>query len=312
MIVVTGAAGFIGSNIVADLMMWTKEPICVCDWRCRESPNLASHHRIRGVFDAECTPEQLHLFLEKYHDQITAIIHMGAISSTTETDRSKLLKNNTQLTVDLWLWCAQNNKRIIYASSASVYGNNSTFWDSDHPKHMNECKPLNWYGKSKLAADIAISTLAQINMQKPKQWAALRFFNVYGPNEWHKGDQASLITKSYGKKVIELFETEARRDFVYVKDCSLYVLKLLESDDISGVFNIGTEEARPFEDIASIMGAEIAYVPVPEAIKPQYQAFTKAGMSKAKRQGLWFPPTSLEDGIQDYTEKYLLGERRHR
>lgn len=312
MIVVTGAAGFIGSNIVADLMASTDEQIAVCDWNCRQSPNLANHHRISGVFDAECTPEQLHYFLDKYDVHITSIIHMGATSSTTCHDLQHLSKNNTQLTIDLWLWCAQNNKRLIYASSASVYGNGSSFWDSDKPKHMTENVPLNDYGRSKLSADLAIAALAEMNIAKPKQWAALRFFNVYGPNEWHKGDQASLITKSYGQKVIKLFDVEAKRDFVYVKDCSLYVLKLLANPDVSGVFNIGSGEARPFEDIARAMGADIDYMPIPEGIKPQYQIYTKAAMSKAKLKDLWFPPTPLEDGIQDYMERHLSSGRVYR
>lgn len=311
MILVTGAAGFIGSNIVADLKTFTDEPIAVCDWNCRQSPNLENHKTV-GVFEAECDPTQLAGFLERWGEQVSTIIHMGATSSTTCHDRPHLLKNNTQLTIDLWLWCAQHNKRLIYASSASVYGNGSSFWDSDKPKHMLENVPLNDYGHSKLSADLAIATLAELNIAKPKQWAALRFFNVYGPNEWHKGEQASLITKSYGQKVMTLFDVEAYRDFVYVKDCSMYVLRLLDKTDVSGVFNIGTGESRSFEDIARILGAGVEYMPIPEAIKPQYQSYTKAAMSKAKLKGLWFPPTPLEDGIQDYVERHLSSGRTYR
>jgi ADP-L-glycero-D-manno-heptose 6-epimerase len=305
MIVVTGAAGFIGSNVVADLMKATDEQICVCDWKCRELKNLMNHHRVPGVFDAETTPEQLPSFLDAFREHITVVIHMGAISSTTEHDWDKLMALNTQFTINLWMWCAVNNKRLIYASSASVYGQHSTFYDTDNPDVMREFKPLNDYGKSKLAADMVIATLAKANIPKPAQWAGLRFFNVYGPNEWHKGEQASLITKSYGKTVIELFDVAARRDFVYVKDCTRYILRLLDKPNISGIFNIGTGESRLFEDIARIMGADVRYIPMPDALKGQYQFMTRSVMNKAKYSDLWFPPTPLEDGIQDYIANHL-------
>lgn len=312
MIVVTGAAGFIGSNIVADLKRITDEQIAVCDWGCRQTPNLKKHMRISGVFDAEIFPEQLLPFLTGYKEYVTTVIHMGAISSTTCHDLAKLSQVNTQLTVDLWLWCAQNEKRFIYASSASVYGNESTFWDSNSIADMRELKPLNDYGRSKLAADMAITALSIAPGPKPPQWVGLRFFNVYGPNEWHKGEQASIITKNYGKKVIDLFDVEASRDFVYVKDCSMYVMRLLEDPQVSGIFNIGTEQSRSFFDIAKIMGMEVNLIPMPDALKDQYQFRTKAVMNKAKYHNLWFPPTSLEDGILDYTESYLSSGQRYR
>lgn len=313
MIVVTGAAGFIGSNIVADLNQVTDEQICVCDWGCYATPNLSNHRCAANVFDAECTPEQLPGFLDSYKSQITAIIHMGAISSTTERDLDKLSKLNTRFTINLFLWCAANRKRFIYASSASVYGNDSTFWDADGFVHMKDLVPLNDYGRSKLAADAAIAALVESKaVEPPPQWASLRFFNVYGPNEWHKGEQSSIITKNFGVDRIKLFDVRASRDFVYVKDCSLYVLKLLDNPSVSGVFNIGTEQARPFEDIARIMGLDVTYVPIPDALKTQYQFETKASMNKLKYHRLWFPPTSLEDGIQDYTERHLSSGRVYR
>jgi ADP-L-glycero-D-manno-heptose 6-epimerase len=310
MIIVTGAAGFIGSNVVKDLRD-RNVPVAVCDWNCRGSPNLESSKQA-GVFDAEMAPPQLFPFIDQNKDHITAIIHMGAISSTTEHDKSKLMENNTRLTVNLWLWCAQNQKRLIYASSASVYGKGSTYWDSDNPDDMKDLEPLNDYGWSKLTSDMAIATLARTNWISPPQWVGLRFFNVYGPNEWHKSKQASLITKSYGKPVIELFDIEATRDFVYVKDCTKYITRCLDAPKVNGLFNIGTEYARPFEDIARILGSDVARIPMPDALKGQYQFHTKAVMNKAKYRGLWFPPTSLEDGIADYVEHHLLGERSYR
>jgi ADP-L-glycero-D-manno-heptose 6-epimerase len=297
MIIVTGAAGFIGSNIVADLLAETDEPICVCDWDLT-SPNLSTYYA-SGQDDA-VLPTELFQFLNTHRESVSAIIHMGATTSTVERDTTKLLVNNVQLTLNLWFWCAANNTRFIYASSASVYGFESTFWDTDEPKHMRELLPLNAYGKSKLATDIAISTLAQSDIPKPSQSVGLRFFNVYGPNEWHKGDQASLVTKMFGKDTVELFDVSAARDFVYVKDCSRYVLRILERKNVNGIFNIGTEQAMPFESIASIMKKPVRYIPIPDAISSQYQFYTRSVMSKAKVHDLWFPPTSLEDGINDY------------
>jgi ADP-L-glycero-D-manno-heptose 6-epimerase len=135
---------------------------------------------------------------------------------------------------------------------------------------------------------------------------------VYGPNEWHKGSQASLITKSYGKSVIDLFDVEAKRDFVYVKDCTRYVLEFLKKPDASGIFNIGVGEARPFEDIAKILGADVRYIPMPDELKTQYQFHTRSVMNKAKFHSVWFPPTSLEDGIADYVERHLTDARSYR
>lgn len=305
MIVVTGAAGFIGSNIVADLRA-RKEHVAVCDWNCRQSPNLQNHKTV-GVFDAETTPNQLFGFLNAYCSEIRAVIHMGATSSTTCHDLPHLSQNNIQFTLDLWFWCAQHNAQFIYASSASVYGKDQTFWDIDNPAAMSELEPLNDYGWSKLSADIAIAQLARTKCIQPPQCVGLRFFNVYGPNEWHKGAQASVITKSYGKPVIELFDVEATRDFVYVKDCSKYILRFLDTPEVNGVFNIGTEQARPFEDIARLLGADVKKIPMPESLKSQYQFHTKSVMNKARFRGLWFPPTSLEDGVADYVERHLKG-----
>lgn len=300
MILVTGGAGFIGSNLVYDLRK-AGHSVIVCDIASYGSKNLA---RIRHNIDGFVEPHQLPAFLQANGDILTSIIHMGAISSTTEHDRKKLMVNNTMMTVNLWMWCAAHRVRFIYASSASVYGSDSTFWDTDNPVHMREFQPLNDYGWSKLSADIAIASMAETDIAKPPQWVGLRFFNVYGPNESHKGDQASIITKHMGKDSISLFDIKATRDFVYVKDCTKYILRFLDNQHVSGLFNIGTEQARDFVEIAGIMGLKINKIPMPDALKSQYQFHTKSVMNKAKFQGLWFPPTPLEEGIKDYIESY--------
>lgn len=328
MIVVTGGAGFIGSNIVADLEERGIGPIAVVDWFEQDDRwrNLSGRQ-----VDAFVRPEQLDEWLAHQIGSITAIVHMGAISATTERDVDKLVANNINFSVKLWDWCAQHQVPFIYASSAATYGGiESGFVDDESLAAMNALRPLNAYGWSKKATDLIFLRRVARGLPQPPQWAGLKFFNVYGPNEYHKGDMMSVACKLYdqvlrGEK-LRLFRSyregvgdgEQRRDFVYVKDCTAFVGWLLDNPDKSGIFNVGSGQARSFLDVARALGRamnreiEIEFIEMPEAIRDRYQYFTKADMSKASTAGMTLVPHSLESGINDYVSQYLSREERHR
>ncbi|WP_417247852.1 ADP-glyceromanno-heptose 6-epimerase [Celeribacter sp.] len=327
MIVVTGAAGFIGSNIVADLEDAGHGPIAVSDWFGTGDKwrNLAKRDIAAFV-----PPEELMSWLEG-RDDISAVIHMGAISSTTERDCDLLVDRNINATVDLWDWCAANNVRFIYASSAATYGAlEENLLDEETPEFLGNLRPLCGYGWSKNATDKLLMRRVREGAPVPPQWAGLKFFNVYGPNEYHKDDMMSVVAKFFDTvkrgETVNLFKSDRKgiangqqsRDFVYVKDCSKAVLWLLENDHASGLFNIGTGQARSFEDLVRAIGAaldvevDIDYVDMPETLKGKYQYYTRAEMGKLREAGLNDPFHSLEDGVRDYVTTYLDTEDRYR
>ncbi|MEM8833923.1 MAG: ADP-glyceromanno-heptose 6-epimerase, partial [Pseudomonadota bacterium] len=261
MIIVTGGAGFIGSNLVAGLEEKGHEDVVVCDvlgtddkWR-----NIAKRE-IKDIVH----PDRLFDYLETHKDAITVIFHIGAISSTTETDVDLIADTNIVLSRRLWKWCGKNQKRFIYASSAATYGEgNQGFDDVETPEDLQNLRPLNAYGWSKHVFDRRVARVMQKqNEPTPTQWAGLKFFNVYGPNEYHKGEQMSVICKLYPQVVAgaaaKLFKSHRDeyedggqlRDFVYVKDCVNVMLWLLENDSVNGLFNVGTGKARSFKDLA--------------------------------------------------------------
>lgn len=321
MIVVTGGAGFIGSNIVAALEERGMGPIAVCDrlrsgdkWR-----NLAK----REVVDI-VPPEGLFAFLDGHRNAVRAVVHMGAISSTTETDADLVIATNFRLSVDLWRWCAERGVPFIYASSAATYGDGSRgFVDDPDPAAMALLRPLNPYGWSKLLFDRRVARLLAEGGERPPQWAGLRFFNVYGPNESHKGRMASVVSHMYpaakvGKPAV-LFKSHhpdyadggQMRDFVWVGDCVEVALWLLDSPRVSGLFNCGTGEARSFADLAGAVyralgrNAEIEYVPTPETIRDKYQYFTQADIARLRAAGFTRPFTPLEEGVTRYVRDFL-------
>jgi len=298
MIVVTGAAGFIGSNIVADL---EEKEIIVSDWLGNGNKwrNLVKRKNIRGLVSPECLLD----YIDTTHNSITAVIHMGAISSTAEADVDKLLEWNTAYSVNLWKCCNRYGIPFIYASSAAIYGASLNFNEDQ------DSVPLNPYGWSKNLVDQAILTAAE---KDKSQFVGLRFFNVYGPNEYHKGSQGSMVFQAYGKGPIGLFNGDPQRDFIYVKDCCRIIRGLLNNPGISGIFNIGTGIARPFDDIAIILGTDMYFFDMPEKMRSQYQNFTKADTKKIEAAGLWFKPTSLEKGIKDYVDNYLSRKDQYR
>ena len=321
MIVVTGAAGFIGSNVVADLNAAGVGPIAAVDWfttdeRWRNLGKRVVAHFVR--------PDVLVAFLDRHRSDIGAIIHMGAISATTERDVDLLVERNINYTVRLWDWCAVAEVPFIYASSAATYGSREKgFIDDESIPALRALRPLNAYGWSKMATDLIFAQRVAAGEAKPPQWVGLKFFNAYGPNEYHKGgmrsvanklfdalkrDDPLLLFKSYRRGIAD---GEQRRDFVYVKDCSSIILRMLESSKTSGIFNVGTGTARSFLDVADAMTAiggrrrKVEFIDVPEVIRDRYQYFTEADTSKLRRALPDVRFHSLEDGIGDYMLNYL-------
>lgn len=328
MIVVTGAAGFIGSNIVADLERLGKGPIAACDWFGSGDKWLNLAKRSIAAFVA---PERLIGFLNDNASAVRAVIHMGAISATTEKDVDRLIELNINFSVSLWDWCAAARVPFLYASSAATYGDREAdFLDHDDTSSLSQLRPLNGYGWSKKATDQIFAARAAEGRPTPPQWIGFKFFNVYGPNEYHKDDMRSVISKLFDTiragQEIKLFKShrpdirdgEQLRDFVYVKDCSNVVCWALDNPSLSGIFNLGTGKARSFLDLATLVRgrlnqhAPIEFIDMPEAIRAKYQYFTQADMTKLRQAGMDFEFTSLEDGIEDYLDHYLLKDDRYR
>jgi len=321
MILVTGGAGFIGSNLVAGLAGAGLGPVAVCDMFGHDAKwkNLAKHP-VHEVVD----PTELPLFLDQCGTAIEAVFHMGAISATTETDVDLIMRTNLTLSQSLWRFCIDADCPFIYASSAATYGDGSQgFADDNDPAALAALRPLNPYGWSKkLFDDFAIAESAAGNA--PPFWAGLKFFNVYGPNEYHKEDMRSVIHKIFPDaatgKPVTLFKSHRpdfedggqSRDFVYVKDCAAVISWLADTPDVSGLYNLGTGEARSFKDLATATFAalnrkpNIEYVDTPEAIRDKYQYFTEAKMDRLRAAGYDKPFTSLEDGVMDYVQNYLV------
>ena len=326
MILLTGGAGFIGSNILADLNAAGHTDVVLVDWLGTGPKwrNIAKHRFADVIF-----PEEVEVFLAGRRN-VSAVIHMGADSSTTAVDGDAVLRTNLRSSMRLWNWCTEARCPLIYASSAATYGDGAAgFDDREDEAHLSALRPLNLYGWSKHAFDRWATERARRG-EAPPHWAGLKFFNVYGPNETHKGDMMSLVAKTFGTvaegATVNLFRShrpdyadgEQLRDFVYVKDCSAVVLWLLSRGAPSGLFNLGTGQARSFRDLilglAAALGrdANIAYVDMPPAIRGQYQYFTEAAMAKLRSAGYDAPFRSVEDGVRDYAQGYLARPDSHR
>jgi len=321
MYIVTGGAGFIGSNIVAALEDNGLGPIVVVD-RLRDGDKWQNIAK-RNLFDI-VDPDNLDGFLSDHKNEIEAIIHMGAISATTERDADKILKNNFQLSMTLWQWCAANSTRYIYASSAATYGDGDQgFDDNGTAEFLAALRPMNPYGWSKHLFDRRVTDMIKTREPKPPQWAGLKFFNVYGPNEYHKGRMASVVSQVYpvakAGEACRLFKSHhpdyedggQLRDFIWVGDCVDIILWLLKNDDVSGLFNCGTGQARSFSDLAkAVYGAlekkpNITFIDTPEDIRDKYQYFTEAPMARLRARGYDKPMTPLEEGVRTYVTQYL-------
>ena len=319
MIIVTGGAGFIGSNLLKALEQ--RDELVVVDWLGEDDKwrNIAK----RELYDV-VRPEDLFDFLEGREDDVQVVFHMGAISATTEANVDAIVKNNVRLSLDLFRWCGLNKVRFIYASSAATYGDGSNgFCDDDAIDALASLAPLNAYGWSKHVVDRRIARVLRSGGSLPPQCVGFKFFNVYGPNEYHKGNMRSVVHQLHGKisagEDATLFRSHNSeysdggqlRDFVYVKDIVDMMIWFLDNSEVQGLYNAGTGQARSFLDLAnavySAMGKQpkIKFVDTPAEIRDKYQYFTEANMSKLQEAGFSKSATSLEDGVRDYVLNYL-------
>ncbi len=321
MILVTGGAGFIGSNLLAGLEANGQKALVACDqlddgekWQ-----NIAK----RSLLDI-VRPDDLFPYLEAHRGEVEAIFHLGAISDTTVLDTERLLETNFRLSVSLWEHCAEENIRFFYASSAATYGDGSQGFDDDgSPEALAKFRPLNPYGWSKHLFDQHVAKIVRAGGAEPPQWVGLKFFNVYGPNEYHKGAQKSVAAQIFpdakAGKPIRLFRShnpdyadgEQLRDFLWVGDSVDIMLWLYEHPEVNGLFNLGSGKARSFLDLANAMfhaldkEPNIEFIDTPEEVRERYQYFTQAEMSRLRQAGCDLPFTSLEDGIARYVRNHL-------
>jgi ADP-L-glycero-D-manno-heptose 6-epimerase len=318
MILVTGGAGFIGSNIVAGLAA-SGERVAACD-RLREGEKW--RNLSRATLADLVTPEALPGWLAVNAGGIEAVVHMGAISSTTERNVDLIVEVNFRLSQSLWRWCALEGKRFIYASSAATYGAGEQGFDDD-PRRLPLLRPLNPYGWSKQLFDRWVMQGVESGSAAPPQWVGLKFFNVYGPNEYHKGTMRSVVAQKYplaaADHAVTLFRSHRadvpdggqKRDFIYVSDCVQVVQWLLEHPQVNGLYNLGTGRARSFAELAQALfaalrkPARIEYIDTPAALRAHYQYFTEARMQRLRAVGYDAPFTSLEEGVADYVERHL-------
>jgi ADP-L-glycero-D-manno-heptose 6-epimerase len=319
MIVVTGGAGFIGSAIVARLNELGEQEIVIVD-------ELGTDDKWKNLTGLK--------FIDIYHKQefielvvedavpfeVEAIIHMGACSSTTEKDADFLLQNNYHYSQDLAKFCLMHKSRFIYASSAATYGDGKNGYDDDQSR-LNELCPLNMYGYSKHLFDLWLHKMGMI-----EEVVGLKYFNVYGPNEYHKDDMRSVVHKSYEQILdtgkVSLFKSykdeyadgEQVRDFIYVKDAVDMTLYFLRNRSLNGLYNVGTGKARSWKDLVTAVfnamnkPVNIDFIEMPEDLKGKYQYHTQANISKIISTGYNKPIRSLEEGVDDYIKNYLMGK----
>jgi ADP-L-glycero-D-manno-heptose 6-epimerase len=315
MIIVTGANGFIGSALVWELNQAGIEDIIAVDSVNLSVRNLLQKRKYTTFFEAS----ELWSFLatSEAKKNVSWIIHMGACSSTTETNWDFLYSNNFQYSQRLFEWCAQNQKSLIYASSAATYGAGENGFDDNYDPE--KLKPLNLYGDSKVIMD----RWALKQKAVPAHWYGLKFFNVFGPNEYEKESMASVAFKSYNQLLksdqLGLFKSyntlykdgEQLRDFVYVKDVTRWIKEIMDKKPADGIYNMGYGAARSWLDMAKSLFSTIGkplkinWLEMPDSIRNQYQYFTKAEMTKWKSQNMSEPQWPLEKAIEDYVQNYL-------
>lgn len=319
MLLVTGGAGFIGSNVVAALNDAGHSDVVVCDllgsdgkWR-----NLAKRQLVDIVPPAEL-PDWLK------GRKLDAVIHLGAISETTATDGDLVIETNFRFSMRLLDWCTANAVPLIYASSAATYGDGAEGFDDDASlPALKKLRPMNLYGWSKQLFDLAVAERVARAEKLPPQWAGLKFFNVFGPNEYHKGTMMSVLARRFDDvkagRVVQLFKShrdgiadgDQRRDFIYVDDVVRVILWLLATPAVSGLFNVGTGKARSFRELMlaayAALGTRpnIDYVDMPEQIRGSYQYFTESKVDRLHRAGYNGGFTTLEDAVKAYVGDYL-------
>jgi len=326
MLLVTGGAGFIGSNVVAALNDAGRADVAVCDvlghdgkWR-----NLAKRQLADIV-----PPAQLMDWIRGR--RLDAVIHLGAISETTATDGDLVIETNFRLSMRLLDWCTANPTPFIYASSASTYGDGAQgFADNPSMTALKTLRPMNLYGWSKHLFDMAVAERLAQGERLPPQWSGLKFFNVFGPNEYHKGTMMSVLARRFDDikagRAVQLFKShrdgiadgDQRRDFIYVDDTVRVMMWLLATPSVSGLFNVGTGKARSFKDLMlsayAALGTKpnIQYVDMPLAIRDSYQYFTQSDVDRLQRAGYNGGFTVLEDAVDGYVKGFLDAADRFR
>ena len=319
MLLVTGGAGFIGSNLVAALNAAGRSDVVVCDMLGHEGKwrNLAKRQLMDIV-----PPSELMGWLQGRH--LDAVFHLGAISETTATDGDLVIETNFRLSSRLLDWCTANPTPFIYASSASTYGNGEQgFRDDQSLAALRQLRPMNLYGWSKHLFDLVVAERAAGGKPLPPQWAGLKFFNVFGPNEYHKGTMMSVLARKFDDvkagRTVQLFKShregiadgDQRRDFIYVDDVVRVMIWLLATPAVSGIFNVGTGRARSFRDLMlatyAALGAthNIEYVDMPEQIRGSYQYFTESDVGRLCGAGYNGGFTGLEEAVGLYVKGFL-------
>ncbi len=319
MIMVTGGAGFIGSNLQAALARRGQETVVVdllgSDGKWR---NLANHPPARIV-----PPDGLDEFLAR-RPPLEMVFHLGAVSETIATDGDHTWATNVELSRRIWDWCAAHQVRLVYASSAATYGDGAHGFDDDFSlPALERLRPLNLYGWTKHAFDLLVAKRLSARKERPPQWAGLKFFNVYGPNEYHKGRMISVVKVKYQEVAAggaaRLFKSDQpgladgaqARDFIWVGDVVDVMLWLMDTPAVSGLFNLGTGQARTYLDLAHAVSdaagnpRQVEFIDMPKTLLGQYQSFTQAPMERLRAAGYAGQFTPLEEGIRHYVQDHL-------
>lgn len=326
MLLVTGGAGFIGSNVVAALNDAGHADVAVCDFLGHDGKwrNLAKRQLADVV-----PPAELMQWLDGR--KLDGIIHLGAISETTATDGDLVIETNFRLSMRLLDWSAANAVPFIYASSAATYGDGHQGFDDDFSlPALKQLRPMNLYGWSKHLFDMAVAARVAKGEAMPPHWAGLKFFNVFGPNEYHKGAMMSVLTRRFDDiragKTIQLFKShrdgiadgDQRRDFIYIDDVVRVIMWMLATRSVNGIFNVGTGAARSFRDLMHAAYAalgttpNIEYIDMPVQIRDSYQYFTQAEGDRLRRAGYNGGFTALEDSVAAYVKDFLDRPDRYR
>jgi ADP-L-glycero-D-manno-heptose 6-epimerase len=314
MILITGAAGFIGSYMAGYLDRLGRDDLILCDDFSRADKQLNWNDK---GFSSAIHREVLFDWLALHGSQVSCVIHLGARTDTTEQDMAIFDRLNYHYSKSLWLFCAEQQIPFFYASSAATYGDGALGYDDRlAPEQL---KPLNPYGQSKNNFD----AWALAQTERPLRWAGFKFFNVYGPNEYHKGRMASVVFHSYNQiqaqGMVKLFRSHRpdfadgmqSRDFIYVNDIAQVIHSFIETDIPDGIYNLGTGIARPFLDLSTAvfqalnLRPNIQFIDTPLDIRDSYQYFTQADMSKLREAGYTQPFTSLEAGVTEYVQQFL-------
>jgi ADP-L-glycero-D-manno-heptose 6-epimerase len=318
MIMVTGGAGFIGSNLNAALAK-AGHDIVIVDWlgTAGKWRNLATHPPAMVIL-----PDQLEAFLDSA-PPLDMVFHLGAISDTTATDGDLVWMTNVELPTMLWRWCSAHEVRLVYASSAATYGDGAAGFEDDMAA-LPTLAPKNLYGWSKHAFDLRVARMLAAGAPRPPQWVGLKFFNVYGPNEYHKGRMISVVKVKYDEILAghapKLFRStqdgladgQQMRDFIWVDDVVDVLIWLLVTPGVNGLFNLGTGNARSYQHLAEAVcraadvPERVEYIDMPDALREHYQSFTQASMGRLRDAGYDGQFTVLEEGVRRYVQDFLM------